>query len=288
MRGRLLSVAAGLALLVAVGATTGAARPGYQNGLIAYTRCCSAGIFTIRPDGGGKRLVYRALYDDAPLTPSWSPDGKSIAYAPGAPQGGIWVMDAAGRHRHRVTAGKGDATQPAWSPNGRTLVFVDLRAKGSRFYDLFSVRADGTGAKRLTTSRPEEGNPAWAPNGGVIAYNRGRDLWIMRADGSGQRLLARNAASPAWSPGGTRIAFLRAGDPWVMSRDGSGARQIADLDDDQYKVVWSPDSRWLATAPIDRGDVMLVRADGSETRPLTHESGWFHGWPSWQRVPSRS
>jgi hypothetical protein len=46
-----------------------------------------------------------------------------------------------------------------------------------------------------------------------------------------------------------------------------------------------PDGRWLVTTPIDRGDVMLVRADGSETRPLTRESGWFHGSPSWQRAP---
>ena len=223
MRTRRLSAAVALAALVSVaGGAQGATA--YQNGLVAYTRCCGpAGICTIRADGTGRRLVYRPAHDDAPLTPSWSTDGRSIAYAPGGAAGGIWVMDSAGRNRRRIALGMGDTVHPSWSPSGRTLVFSDLRSRGSRAYDLFTVGRSGRGLKRLTASAAVEGSPAWAPNGGEIVYDRGLDLWRMRTDGTGQRLLARNATAASWSPGGTRIAYIRFGDPWVMSRDGSGA-----------------------------------------------------------------
>jgi Tol biopolymer transport system component len=53
----------------------------------------------------------------------------------------------------------------------------------------------------------------------------------------------------------------------------------------QNAVAWSPDGRWLVTAPLDRSDLMLVRTDGSQTRALTTKSGYGHAWPSWQRLP---
>ena len=107
----------------------------------------------------------------------------------------------------------------------------------------------------------------------------------MRPDGTGQRRLVRNGASPTWSPGGTHVAFLRRGDVWVVRRDGTGARRIADLSQEQAGVAWSPDGRWLVTAPVDRGDLTLVPADGSAMRTLTDDGESFHAWPSWQPRP---
>ncbi len=109
----------------------------------------------------------------------------------------------------------------------------------------------------------------------------------MRPDGSGQRLVARNASAPSWSPAGTHIAFIRGGDPWVMTRDGTSAKQVVHMPRQQASLAWSPDGRWLVAAPADRGDLMLIRADGSETKPLTSKRGYGHAWPCWQRLPSR-
>jgi Tol biopolymer transport system component len=258
----------------------------YRNGLIAYTQCCRpTGIYVIRADGTGSRLLHRAVHDDAPLTPEWSPDGKRIAFVPGVPRRGLWVMSASGTALHRITAGRGDPLFPSWSPRGTSVVFADADGKRTGRHDLFTVWADGSALKRLTGSTTDESHPAWAPNGDEIVYERGRDLWRMNADGRNQRLLVRNASSPSWSPGASRIAFIRAGDVWTVRRDGTGAIRVANPLGDQTAVAWSPDSRWLLTAPLDRGDLTLFRTDGSESKTLTHQPEMFNSWPSWQRIP---
>jgi TolB protein len=278
------------ALLPLVAAGAPAADPAggpYRNGLIAFVRCCglpATGIYVIRPDGSGERKLFTPVGDDAPLNPSWSPDGKQVAFVPGAPRGGVWVMQANGAKSRRITAGKGNSLFPSFAPDGKRIVFADLRSSRSGFHDLYVVRTNGSGLKRLTKANEDEIQPTWAPNGREIVYARGRDLWRMRPDGSGQRLLARNASSPSWSPGGTRVAFIREGDPWVMARNGTGAKRVADLQAEQAAVAWSPDSRWFVTAPLDRGDLVLVRTDGSRTQPLTNKGGHANSRPAWQRL----
>ena len=286
------TLAAALALMAARAAATAAvgksAAGPYRNGLIAFVRCCGpeTGIYVIRPDGSGEKRLFEPVGDDAPLDPVWSPGGKQIAFVPGAPRGGVWVMHASGAKQRRITVGKGDSLFPGWAPSGKWIVFTDLGSSRSGFHDLYLVRTNGSGLKQLTKASVDEISPAWAPNGGEIVYARGRDLWRMKPDGSGQRLLARKASAPSWSPGGTHIAFIRGSDPWVVARDGTGAKRVADMQIHQAAVAWSPDGRWLVTAPFDRGDLMLVRADGSQTRPLTKERGYGHAWPSWQRLPA--
>jgi Tol biopolymer transport system component len=276
----LLDAGAGVA-----GGRTSSAGP-YRNGLVAFVRCCGpTGLFVVRPDGGGARRIYTPRGDDAPLDPAWSPNGRQIAYVPGGTRDGLWVMGSSGGKRRRVVTGRGDALFPSWSPDGSKIVFADLGSTRSGFHDLYVVRTNGSGLARLTRARADELDAAWAPTGGAIVYDRGRDLWRMRPDGSEQRLLARNASSPSWSPGGTHIAFVRDGDPWVMSRDGTAAKRIVHMTRRQLSLAWSPDGRWVATAPVDRGELVLVRTDGSEVRALTHEPGYGHSWPSWQRLP---
>jgi Tol biopolymer transport system component len=282
-----LGVLVSAAALAAGGAhgATGAAEGGpYRNGLVAFVRCCGpAGIFVIRPNGTGERRVYRPAFDDAPLDPAWSPDATQIAFVPGSPRGGIWAMRGDGSRQRRVTPGRGDPLFPSWSPGGRFIAFADLGTTGTGLHDLFRVRSNGSGLRRLTRTPVEESHPAWAPNGAEIVYERGRDLWHMRLDGSRQRLLLRNASSPSWSPGGTHVAFVRRGDPWIVARDGTGEKRVVEFERPQLGVAWSPDGRWLVCAPVDRGELMLVRPDGSGLRPLTNAPGYGHSWPSWQR-----
>ena len=52
----------------------------------------------------------------------------------------------------------------------------------------------------------------------------------------------------------------------------------------QISVTWSPDGRWLVTGPIDRGDLVLVQANGASTKSLTRQPGFFNADPSWQRL----
>ena len=71
----------------------------------------------------------------------------------------------------------------------------------------------------------------------------------------------------------------------MAARDGSRAKRVADLREPQAAVAWSPAGVGLVTAPAERGDLLLLRADGSALRALTDLPGFAHSWPSWQRLP---
>jgi Tol biopolymer transport system component len=259
----------------------------YRNGLIAFARPGNGGaLYVIRPDGTGQRQIFfTPRGSDTYLSPAWSPDGKWIAFVPGPPRKGLWMMRADGSKLHRITIGKGNPGGPSWSPNGKRIVFADQQSPGSDYRDIYVVRTDGSGLKRLTRASINEAGPAWGPYGEIV-YGRVRDLWRMKPDGSGKRLLARGVYAPvSWSPGGSRLAFTRRGDPWTMKRDGTDAKLVAVMEGDESDVAWSPDSRWLVTGVVDRGDLMLVRTDGSQIHPLTSASEVFNAWPAWQRLP---
>ncbi|TML16024.1 MAG: hypothetical protein E6G31_02880 [Actinobacteria bacterium] len=129
-------------------------------------------------------------------------------------------------------------------------------------FEIYSVRVDGTGLRNLTNTPLDEDSPAVSPNGRQIAFVRttagNRDLWVMNADGSGQKQLTSSAAEdeaePAWSPDGTSIAFATATrdvcpprpcPKWsvrVVHPDGTGLREVAAGGRD---ARWSPNGRRL-------------------------------------------
>ena len=136
---------------------------------------------------------------------------------------------------------------------------------GSRLLDLI----------QSPPGRPDVQSPVWSPDGQRIAFLSRRDgnkeLYVVSADGSGQRRLTRDArypATPAWSPDGRKIAFESGRDGttgvYVVNADGSGQRRLARNGD---APAWSPDGRTIAF--FSDAKIYLMNADGSEHRPLT-------------------
>ena len=123
-------------------------------------------------------------------------------------------------------------------------------------------------------ARPEVQTPVWSPDGRRIAFVSRRDgkaLYVMNADGSGLRIVARvsKLAAPAWSPDGRRIAFqggrdAHPGGLYVVNADGSGLRTLARRG---YAPAWSPDGRSIAFESS--SELYVVNADGSGRRVLT-------------------
>jgi TolB protein len=141
---------------------------------------------------------------------------------------------------------------------------------------LLATPAFGIGDRLLALiegapARPEVQSPVWSPDGRRIAFvNRrdGRAMYVMNADGSGLRIVARvqRLATPAWSPDGRKIAFQGSGDGavYVANADGSGQRTLARRGN---APAWSPDGRRIAFAIT--GKVYVMNADGSGHQTLT-------------------
>ncbi|HXF98583.1 MAG TPA: hypothetical protein VNJ46_08230 [Gaiellaceae bacterium] len=201
----------------------------------------------------------------------------------------LFAMNADGSAQTRLSEERGDPAtlaglwfqlDPAWSPDGRRIAFASRRA-GT--FDLYVMRADGTGTRRLTSGRARDQHPAWSPDGRLIAFERDEsDIWVVRPDGRGARRLTGAEASesePAWSPDGRWIAYVRR-EPgeerqelWLMRPDGSGARPLTALRARCLHPAWSPDGRRIAFSSDAAGpffDVyVLALGQGRPGRPFT-------------------
>lgn len=118
-------------------------------------------VYVITTNGTGLRNLTPGGGWVGSGQPSWSSDGRRIAFARPS---GIWVMDAGGRSKRRLTSNRAADSVPDWSPDGRRIAFVsrlELGKDGSG--EIYVINPDGTGVRRLTHNRVGEGAPAWQP-----------------------------------------------------------------------------------------------------------------------------
>lgn len=171
------------------------------------------GIYLFRPGHGLRRL--RRFHATAPLDVAISPDGRWIAFGQASE---IWLMRSDGGGVHQATAGPSVAWDPAFTPDGRSLVFDrDANTGPGNGPQLF--RQPLTGGPEVQLSEDAGRNPAVSSNG-LLLYTRFEEgatdsrLIVMRLDGSRRRTVDRFNdpyfdLSAAFSPDGRSIAYLR-------------------------------------------------------------------------------
>ncbi|MGQ0765359.1 MAG: TolB family protein [Gemmatimonadota bacterium] len=158
---------------------------------------------------------------------------------PDASAGYVWPLDrfdlytvgTDGRDLRRLTNFDVYTAESVISPDGRRIVFTSLKDGD---LDIYTMNVDGTDLRRLTHTPGYDGGPWWSPDGTKIVYRahhprdsteladyrrllslrmvrpRAVELFVMNADGSGQRQVTRLGGAnfgPSWSPDGRRIIF---------------------------------------------------------------------------------
>jgi len=180
---------------------------------LAFTssRDGEAEIYRSASDGSAPVRLTSSPGDD--LAPKVAPDGRSIAFLSGrAGVDRVFVMNADGSGVRPVRpVAMGDIRQDterehAWSPDGRSLVFVARGAAKDAKARILAWDAARDTTTVLTDGKSVDDMPSYSPDGRYIAFVSDRDgrpdVWIMRADGSGR---TRVASSPAtrWLPSWT-------------------------------------------------------------------------------------
>lgn len=158
-------------------------------------------IYLIRVDGSGRTLL-RTGPPAILSSPSWSPDGKRIAYAVQS-QGpsSIYVVDLDGSHRHLLVR---QGSSPAWSPDGSEIAYQT--SCGVKL-----VSPSGTMIPTHRAARCLPGTPVWSPDGQKIALATTSGIYLMNANGTqitrlttqrgtGTLLGDPGTARPTWRP----------------------------------------------------------------------------------------
>jgi len=170
----------------------------------------------------------------------------------------LWLVDFDGYNLRQLTNDKTVNLNPAWSPDGKWIVYTSYAAHNP---DLIMI--DKSGKKRQTLNRLPGLNaaPAWSPDMQKIALVLSRDqnseIYLLKRNKKLQRLTRHFNidTSPTWSPDGKKIAF-------TSDRSGTGSPQIYIMDSvkgDSGKVTrisfgssynddpaWSPDGDKIA------------------------------------------
>ena len=266
-------------------------------------------------DGSSVRRISDRDYSKVAFSPDISPDGSRIVYATtrhnvkGNRYGRNFEIETSrldGSDRRRLTENGEQDVSPAWSPDGRRIVFfrdVTGRVRDDSDRGIYTVAPHGSDERLLLPfhlrDRPVSG-PVWSPDGRLLAFvvAEPRDaaelrrsvLYTVGADSTGlTRLFATSDKprvwipwTPAWSPDGQTLAF------WVLlkdevgnklklytvSADDSRLREVLELEPEHIgkaSFSWSPDgTKLLFSSGYVRQShdptVYVVNADGSDVR----------------------
>jgi TolB protein len=190
------------------------------------------------------------------------------------------------------------ATDPAGGfllarPQG-TVVFASDRSGN---FEIYSVRADGSQLGQLTRNGVWDWAPVFSPDGRRIMFIRApvladgtpvsSELWVMNADGSSQRRLARSGYAPAWAPDSKQIAYGGNGpslgnEPLVIESVGGGRIVVPSFKGgSNFRPSWSPDGRrivFLRSVHSRNSDLMVVGSNGRGLKRIRRDVVGLVGW----------
>jgi serine/threonine protein kinase len=193
----------------------------------------------------------------------------------------IWQLSYPGGELRRITNDLNSYTSLSLTADTNTIVTVQT----ARISNIWTIKSEeeGSHAKQITSGTGKlDGwlGVCWTPGSRVVYSSNAsgsQDIWIMEADGTGQKQLtagARNNIWPSVSFDGRYIFFVsdRTGSPhvWRMDLDGSNPQQLTN-GSGEFNPSCSPDGRWVVygSAGAAKRTLWKVSIDGGESVQLT-------------------
>lgn len=262
---------------------------GNIQGRLVFQEASGGIIYSVNGDGSQLQSITYGM------DPSWSPDGKRIAFSRWNQPAGLFISDASGSNEHLVFASE-QLISPQWSPDGKRVVFARQRGGSveettfcfgrscfsfppNPYWKVGIVDLD-SGALNEPACSTHCFSPTWNSDNRTVAYADAQ-VGIMATDTTTSNpawtLFGQNPAvqAAAYSPDGTRIAFqVKQHDHWevnVMDADGSNLKAMTFADPLSFKAVnnvapaWSPNGKQLLFLSDRNGkwEFFTAQLDGS-------------------------
>lgn len=261
--------------------------------VFAGQKSATYGMYAVRPDGTGLRLV-------APATggiyfPDVSNDGSRIVQVTGGPDSTkLLVIDAQGAAQGNIPTSQPCPTVPAWSPDRSRLVY-SLCGGGPAY----TINANGSNEAVVNNGRAPS-NVSWTPDGLQLVYGTSLGLLshlaISNVDGSNEVLLTNLASEqvfdPAVSPDGSKIVFSRAiqhpgaattADLFIVNSNGSDEQPLFSAPSYKSHPRWSPDGQSVVFVEDVSSSLKIIKLGDANPRPLVGGFASPPAWPSWTR-----
>ena len=246
------------------------------------------GDLWIMPIGGEPQRITNDSFVE--LDPSWSRDGRSLAYS--TDRTGtmdLWVHDIETGREERVTQSAGAEVFGAWSPEGTRIAYVDEAGQ------IMVANVESGTSRKIHDRLFSPGRPTWSKDGQSVAFtalqpysSRYREgtsqiVAVSMNDLSERRIVpianrsigSREYDGPVWSPDGTAMAAVIEGTLWVIPVDPRGqpngrprqlTTEIADA------PSWSGDSKQILY--LSNNHLRLISAAGGAPREVPVNLTW--------------
>jgi len=195
----------------------------------------------------------------------------------------------------QVTFAEGVEEYPAWSPDGRTLLYT---GEVGKIHQIFRKDLASRQDSQVTHSDFDEVQPTWSPDGRQVAFVRAHqpgvklqpgdvfgefqdgDVWVLDLASGKESKLVDSAFNPSYSPDGKRIAvdasWAAARRIWVVDSQGHNPQQITtDTSEEVAHVApsWSPDGKKIVFQNLVRTkfDVRVVNLESKQMNWITND-----------------
>ena len=257
--------------------------------------------------GVRRKLISAPFADGRYAFPSFSPNGRFLAYALNGSSGWgeIYVVELGSdltpkQQPRRLTQYAGRFHGITWTPDGRSVLYgadFYVDSGGNKLY-IWRTRVDApTRPERIEVTGEGAIEPSVSRTGSKLAYRYRRsishsDTWRLEPGSPPVNVFPSTGSEwdPQFSPDGNRIAYVSPGEGsdsaiWVANSDGSSPVQLTErVNRGHGSPCWSPDGRWLAydgQSEDGHWDIFVIDAAGGQPRRLTP-------YPSDEQIPSWS